>query len=264
MRYRITLSYNGLSLSGWQKQNNAASVQGELSKALSTLLGREVEITGAGRTDARVNAVNYVAHFDVPAPEKEVPALDAAATAYKLNAILPKNIVVHEIAPESGDFHARFSALEREYHYFVHRRRDPFIAGFSLLCTWPLDVGAMNRAALSLLGEHDFSCFEKTGSDNRTSVCTVREAVWETYTPTHVSLLGYPCSEGDYLFFRIRADRFLRNMVRAIVGSLIEVGRGRREEAWIASLIESGTRGDAGESVPGHALFLSRIAYEEK
>ncbi|MCD8313782.1 MAG: tRNA pseudouridine(38-40) synthase TruA [Bacteroidales bacterium] len=259
MRYKITLSYNGLTLSGWQRQNNAASVQGELSKALSTLLGREVEITGAGRTDARVSAVRYVAHFDGPEPV----VFDAAATAYKLNAILPKCIVIHEITPESETFHARFSATSREYHYFVHRKKDPFISEFSYFYPYHLDLEAMNRAAKALPGEHDFSCFEKAGSDNRTSVCTVSEAVWEPYRPTHVSMLGYPYEEGDYLVFRIRANRFLRNMVRAIVGSLIEVGRGKRDEAWIASLIESGTRCDAGESVPGHALFLSDITYSK-
>ncbi len=256
MRYRITLSYNGLTLSGWQKQDNAPSVQGELSKALSTLLGRGVEITGAGRTDARVNAVNFTAHFDALEPE------NADALAYKLNAILPKNIVVHDITEVPETFHARFSATSREYRYFVHRKKDPFVSGFSYLCAYPLDVDAMNSAAKALLGRHDFHCFEKTGSDNKTSVCTVTEAVWEPYTPAHVSLLGYPCSEGDYLIFRIRADRFLRNMVRAVVGSLIDVGRGRRDPGWIARLIESGTRCDAGESVPGHALFLTKITYD--
>ena len=120
----------------------------------------------------------------------------------------------------------------------------------------------MNSAARHLLGTHDFSCFEKKGSDNRTSVCTVYEAIWETYVPAHVAVMGFPCHSGDYMVFRIRADRFLRNMVRAIVGSLVDVGRGKREPEWIAELMTSGSRGDAGGSVPGHALFLSGIDYE--
>ena len=133
--------------------------------------------------------------------------------------------------------------------------------GYSYLFTYPLDVMKMNRSAAKLLGTHDFSCFEKVGSDNRTSICTVTSAVWESYTPGHVRMMGYPCEEGDYLVFTIRADRFLRNMVRAVVGSLLEIGRGRREESWIEGLTEGGSRSEAGESVPGHALFLSKVEY---
>ncbi|MCD8208450.1 MAG: tRNA pseudouridine(38-40) synthase TruA, partial [Bacteroidales bacterium] len=237
MRYKITLSYNGLELNGWQRQDNAPSVQEELSRALSILAGCEVGVTGAGRTDARVNAVNYVAHFDATLPEAYAAQIsaaspdgcasgsnapfDSAKISCKLNAILPKNIVVHEITPVDESFHARFSALSREYKYFIHKVKDPFVADFSYYRFEPLDVEKMNRACAALLGTHDFRCFEKTGSDNKTSVCTVYEAVWETYRPAHVSILGYPYREGDYLVFRIRADRFLRNMVRAIVGSLL-------------------------------------------
>ena len=258
MRYMIRLSYNGLTLSGWQRQNNAPSVQQELSHAISVLLGNETDVTGAGRTDARVNAVNYIAHFDTSGP---IP-FDATSLIYKINAILPKNITVHEILPCPDDFHARFSAISREYHYFIHLREDPFMESFSYRCRYPLDMERMNSAAAHLLGRHDFRCFEKTGSSNRTSICTVLEARWETYTPPHVSILGYPSAPEDCIFFRIRADRFLRNMVRAIVGSLVDVGRGRHDPEWIAALIQSGTRSDAGESVPGHALFLNRVEYD--
>ena len=254
----IRLSYNGLTLSGWQRQNNAPSVQQELSHAISVLLGNETDVTGAGRTDARVNAVNYIAHFDTSGP---IP-FDATSLIYKINAILPKNITVHEILPCPDDFHARFSAISREYHYFIHLREDPFMESFSYRCRYPLDMERMNSAAAHLLGRHDFRCFEKTGSSNRTSICTVLEARWETYTPPHASILGYPSAPGDCIFFRIRADRFLRNMVRAIVGSLVDVGRGRHDPEWIAALIQSGTRSDAGESVPGHALFLNRVEYD--
>ena len=257
MRYSIRLSYNGLSLNGWQRQDNAPSVQEELSKALSTLLGSSTDVTGAGRTDARVNAVNYIAHFDTP---NTVP-IDATRLVYKINAILPKNIAVHEILPSPDGFHARFSAISREYHYFIHLGKDPFMESFSYRCRCPIDMERMNSAARHLLGTHDFSCFEKKGSDNRTSVCTVYEAIWETYVPAHVTVMGFPCHSGDYMVFRIRADRFLRNMVRAIVGSLVDVGRGKREPEWIAELMTSGSRGDAGGSVPGHAFFLSEVRY---
>ena len=119
----------------------------------------------------------------------------------------------------------------------------------------------MNRAAQALLGRHDFSCFEKVGSNNKTSICTVTQASWETYSPDHVRMMGYPAEEGDYLVFTIRADRFLRNMVRAVVGSLLEVGRGKRDESWITTLTQGGSRSSAGESVPGHALFLTKVEY---
>lgn len=256
MRYKAILSYDGASFCGWQVQNNARTIQESLQNSLSTLLKETVSVTGAGRTDSKVNAVNYVAHFD-----SDVPGLDAGALCYKINAMLPTGIRVHSIEACEPDFHARFDARMREYKYLVHRKKDPFMNEYSCLCTFALDVERMNRAAGYLLGQHDFSCFEKVGSDNKTSICTVSMAHWETYTPTHVALLGYPCAEDDYLVFTIRADRFLRNMVRAVVGSLLDVGRGRHEEEWIATLVKGGSRSDAGESVPGNALFLSKVEY---
>ena len=258
MKFAIRLSYNGAPFCGWQLQKSGTTIQGELQNTLSMLLGTGISVTGAGRTDTGVNAVNYIAHFETP----DEIRVDPEFLQYKLNAILSKNITVHEISPCSEDFHARFSAVSREYHYFIHFKEDPFMDRFSYRCRYPADIGKMNEAAAHLLGRHDFSCFEKTGSNNRTSICTIYEARWETYTPTHVSILGYPAAAGDYAFFRVRADRFLRNMVRAIVGSLLEVGRGRRGTDWTASLIASGTRSDAGESVPGHALFLNRVEYD--
>ncbi|MDE7128058.1 MAG: tRNA pseudouridine(38-40) synthase TruA [Bacteroidales bacterium] len=257
MRYSIKLSFDGSGFSGWQKQNNAVSVQGELSRALAILLGEPAEVTGAGRTDAGVNAINYIAHFDSSRQLSE----NAAHMRYKLNAILPKGIVIHEISAMPEDFHARFTATSREYHYFIHRVKDPFSDRFSYLCRYPLDIEKMNEAAAYLLGRHDFRCFEKAGSDNATSLCTVFEARWESYSPSHCSIMGFPCREGDYIVFRIRANRFLRNMVRAIVGTLVDVGRGKREPSWVKELIEGGTRSDAGESVPGKALFLTKVDY---
>lgn len=283
MRYYIKLSYDGTRFCGWQVQPNALTVQECLEKSLSTLLKAKVSVVGAGRTDTQVNAVGYVAHFDfdapVPLPLSDAAGeLDATRTGYKLNAILPKEIVVHEVWKVNDDLHARFSATRREYTYFIHRTKDPFVGSYSYFCPWPLDVAAMNRAASSLVGEHDFRCFEKKGSDNKTSDCVVFEAVWVSYRPVHAEVMGFPAAEGSYLYFRISADRFLRNMVRAVVGSLLEVGRGKRSVEDFSSLVLPVSEGSrdhgasvspdgipfrslAGESVPGHALFLSKVEY---
>ena len=257
MRYSIRLSYDGSAFCGWQIQNNAVSVQGTIEAALSTLLGQEVQITGAGRTDTGVNAINYIAHFEVPTGL----GFEAAQLCYKLNAMLPREITIQEICETSDDFHARFDAKEREYCYFIHFRKDPFAEKFSYRMRYPLDIDAMNKAAQLLLGEHDFSCFEKTGGNNTTSICTVTEAMWSTYIPTHVSIMNAPYQEGDYIVFRVKANRFLRNMVRAMVGSLIEVGRGKKDPSWICDLIASGSRSAAGQSVPGNALFFCGAKY---
>lgn len=257
MRHSVRLSYDGSAFCGWQIQNNARTVQGELEKALSTLLGEPVSVVGAGRTDTEVNAINYIAHFDV----SDNVSINPDQLYYKLNAMLPREIAVHEVSVAGEEFHARFDAKSREYHYFVHFRKDPFCEKFSYRLRYPLDVAAMNEASLFLLGEHDFSCFEKVGGNNTTSICTVTEAGWSSYTPDHVRMMDYPCSDGDYIVFRIRANRFLRNMVRAIVGSLIEVGRGKKEPEWIAELIDKGSRSDAGSSVPGKALFFTGAKY---
>ena len=258
MRYKIRLSYDGNAFCGWQIQNNARTVQGELENALQTLSGNCIQVTGAGRTDTGVSAINYIAHFEFP----DEVRMEAAQLCYKLNAILPREITVHEVSQSESDFHARFDARSREYHYFIHFRKDPFCEKYSYRMRHPLDIGKMNEAAAYLLGEHDFRCFEKTGGNNLTSVCTVTEAVWSTYRPTHIEMMGMDCGEGDYIVFRIKANRFLRNMVRAIVGSLIEVGRGKRSPEWIAELVAEGTRSDAGSSVPGYALFFSGAAYK--
>ena len=282
MRYSISLSYDGSAFCGWQLQDNAPSVQGALEDALGRLLREPVRVTGTGRTDTMVNAVGYVAHFD---SEK---SFDAADLCYKLNAILPRGIAVHSVAPADASFHARFAASQRKYTYFLHRLKDPFSERYSLRYPYPLDVDAMNRAAALLVGCHDFSCFQKVGSDVKSPVCTVREAFWASYQPSHVALMGFGevpgqardegCGEGwTYLYFRISADRFLRNMVRAIVGTLLDVGRGRRSVEDFASLVlpvsdqvrhevrgadgAGSMRSLAGESVPGHALFFSGVEY---
>ena len=303
MRYSLCLSYDGSAFCGWQIQPSSPSVQACLEGVLSRLLGRPVPVTGAGRTDTGVHAVGYIAHFDY---DGTLP-FEASDFTYKLNAMLPREVVVHSVSVVPDDFHARFSARRREYTYFIHRQKDPFLRHTSWLCGYPsLDFDAMNAACQFLLGTHDFSCFEKTGGDNKTSLCTVFDAFWAPYTPSHVQVLNdtedgmvsqtasaslrplptrnasddaavgpsllhgrgwpwvcdtIPFSVGNYWYFRIAADRFLRNMVRATVGTLIEVGRGKHSPEWVAELIASGTRGDAGESVPGHALFLNKVLY---
>ena len=257
MRYKIRLSYDGSAFCGWQIQNNAVTVQGELQDALAKLAGTPVPVTGAGRTDTEVNSVNYIAHFDLP----DTVGIEAPQLCYKLNAILSQKIVVHEVIQAGEDFHARFGATSREYRYFIHFCKDPFCENYSYRMRYPLDLEKMNKAASYLLGEHDFKCFEKTGGNNATSICTVTEAGWTIYRPQHSMIMGYPYREGDYIVFRIKANRFLRNMVRAVVGSLIEVGRGKRQPEWIAELIAGGSRSDAGSSVPGKALFFSGAEY---
>ncbi|MCR4823986.1 MAG: tRNA pseudouridine(38-40) synthase TruA [Bacteroidales bacterium] len=262
MRYSIKLSYRGADFCGWQVQPDAPSVQQTLEQALGTLLRATVSVTGAGRTDTGVNAIGYIAHFDA------AEGLDTRQLCYKLNAILPRSIAVHGITCAPADFHARFDAVQREYTYFLHRCKDPFVEAFSCLYTFPeVDFDAMNAAAQALPGRHDFRCFEKTGADSKTSVCTVSEAAWHRYTPSHLALTGRQGGD-DYWYFRISADRFLRNMVRAVVGTLLEVGRGKRSVEGFGSLIlppdyegEEVLRSLAGESVPGHALFLSGIRY---
>ena len=286
MRYKITLSYDGAPFCGWQRQPDAPSVQEALETALQTLVGEPVAVTGAGRTDTGVSAVDYVAHFDAP------QELDEGYLACKLNAILPPSIAVSSVAAAAPDFHARFDARKRTYTYFLHRRKDPFLAGRSYFYGYPVvDFELMNKAAAMLVGTHDFSCFQKVGSDNKTTVCTVFEAGWQQYRPAVGTLASDPVrgaaahpsqpdgwappsndAEGgtplggnippsDYWFFRISADRFLRNMVRAIVGTLLEVGRGRRSLEDFAKLLEGGSRTQSGESSPGHALFLTGIEY---
>ena len=262
MRYILCLSYDGSAFCGWQVQPSSPSVQQALEEALAKLCGGPVPVTGAGRTDTGVHAADYVCHFDLTG---NLP-FEASDFCYKLNAILPRSIAVRSVLPVPDDFHARFSAVQRSYTYFIHRKKDPFVAAYSWQCGFPgLDFDAMNEACQYLLGTHDFSCFEKTGGANKTSLCTITEAFWAPYTPSIYAVTSSGAEGGveksDYWYFRVSADRFLRNMVRAIVGTLIEVGRGKHGPEWVKELIDTGTRGDAGESVPGHALFLSKVIY---
>ena len=249
MRYFISISYNGSAYSGWQIQDNAISVQQLLQRTLSIHLGQEISLTGAGRTDSGVNAINYIAHFDTLNPS---PQINSSKFLYKINATLPRDIVVNNIIQVDDNAHARFDAIRRTYKYYVHTHKDPFALDFSYYYHLDLDLEAMNRGCSFLLGEKDFSSFEKLHGGNTHSVCSLYNAIWE------------PDAQygDDYHFvFTISANRFLRNMVRAIVGSLLEVGRGKYPPEWIVEVLEKHDRGMAGQSVPGTALFLTEIKY---
>lgn len=253
MRYFLCISYNGKGFSGWQIQNNANTIEAEIEKALSMLLGSPIDVTGAGRTDTGVNAKNFYAHFD---SDLEITPSNSGKLVYKLNAILPSGISINSIIPVHPQAHARFDATSRTYKYYIHCSKDPFCETYSYFCKFDLDIEAMNRGAELLLGKRDFSCFEKLNGGNATSVCDVTYAKWEEYKPVVAGDDGT-----KYIVFTITANRFLRNMVRAIVGSLMEIGRGRRAPEWILELLEEKNRCAAGQSVPGHALFLVNVEY---
>lgn len=252
MRYFIQLSYDGTGYHGWQVQPNGVSVQEVLQKALSTLLRQPTEVIGAGRTDAGVHASMMVAHFDWPAAHEgegceEMP-LDCTQLTYKLNRLLPPDVAVQAVRPVGPEMHARFSATRRTYHYYIHTRKDPFLRGYSWQVNVPLDFALMNEAAQVLLEYSDFTSFSKTGTDVKTNICQLTEARWEQLKP------------GEWRF-TVSANRFLRNMVRAIVGTLVEVGRHRMTISQMRHAIEAKDRQRAGESVPGHALYLTNIEY---
>ncbi len=253
MRYFVSISYNGKNYSGWQVQANAVSIQGMIEQAFSTLLGESISIVGAGRTDSGVNAINYIAHLDY---NKDALS-NTNHFLYKINSILPSDICINSIYEVKPDAHARFDATSRTYKYYIHTSNNPFIPEFSTFSKFPLNIDAMNKAASFLIGVRDFSCFEKLHGGNRTSICSLYSACWEKYTPE----LG-GANDGYYVF-TIVANRFLRNMVRAIVGTLLEVGRGKKDPEWILELLESKDRNSAGRSVPGNALFLTEIKYPD-
>ena len=242
MRYFITFSYDGTRYHGWQIQPNGDSVQERLERALSTLLRREVNVTGAGRTDAGVHARVMVAHFDFD------EAIDCQQLCYKLNRLLPFDIAVQEVKQVSDDMHARFSATSRTYHYYIHTKKDPFRRAYSCEIHYPLDFALMNEAGKILTTYEDFGAFCKSHTDVKTTICHVTEARWVQTSETA-------------WYFRITANRFLRNMVRAVVGTLIDVGRGKLSIEEFRKVIEGKRRTEAGESMPGNALFLEDVRY---
>lgn len=243
MRYFMRLAYNGAGYHGWQSQPNAVSVQECIEKAMSMIMRHEVAITGAGRTDAGVNAAMMIAHFDVATPICDIPTLIA-----RLNSVLGKDIAIYDIFKVHDDAHARFDAVARTYKYFVHTDKSPFLYPFSWRATCKLDFDLMNVAAERLLDYTDFTSFSKLHTDVATNNCRVTHARWER--------------EGEQWVFTITADRFLRNMVRAIVGTLVDVGRGRISVEEFCAIIEKKNRCSAGTSMPGNALFLWHVEYD--
>ena len=250
MRFFITLSYDGARYHGWQIQPNGPSVQEKLQWALSTLLREEIQVTGAGRTDAGVHARMMLAHFDFDGvwEEGSGASLDCKQLAYKLNRLLPQDIAIQRVEPVSDEMHARFSAIARTYHYYIHTEKDPFLRTTSCELHYPLDFDRMNEAAAILMEYEDFGAFCKAHADVKTTLCHVTVARWHQTSPSS-------------WYFEITANRFLRNMVRAVVGTLIDVGRGRLSLDDFRKVIEGKRRTEAGESMPAHALFLEDITY---
>jgi tRNA pseudouridine38-40 synthase len=244
MRFFIYLSYNGADYCGWQNQPNGISIQQKIEECLGILLRQPVSVTGAGRTDAGVHARRMVAHFDWDGKDFKPGILTE-----KMNRILPKDIAIQKIVRVSPEAHARFDAISRTYKYYLIAEKNPFDYSFRYKVASPLDFDKMNAAAQILLEYTDFTSFSKLHTDVKTNNCRILKAEWK--------------QEADTWFFTIQADRFLRNMVRAIVGTLLEVGRGKLQVEDIRQVIESKNRGKAGTSVPGNALFLTEIEYPE-
>ncbi len=245
MRYFIHLSYDGAAYHGWQVQPDDITVQQRLNEALATLLRTPVETVGAGRTDAGVNASCMVAHFDcdaLPYPPEQL--------AYKLNRLLPPDIAIHDIRPVKADAHARFSALARTYHYYICTEKSPFRRRYAMRLPFAVDYEKMNRAAEILLKTEDFTSFSKLHTDTKTNICHATAARWEETEP-------------GLWRFTITADRFLRNMVRAVVGTLLDVGRGKITEDDLRRIINAHDRCSAGDSVMGEALFLADVRYPD-
>lgn len=239
----MSFSYLGKAYHGWQKQPNATTVQEVLENALGTLLRNTTPVVGAGRTDTGVHAREMVAHFDV---ENEI---DVDDIIYRLNAFLPDDIAVHTIYPVTEEAHARFDAEERTYQYWIVKKKNPFYTERAHLVLQEIDLAAMNAAAELLLGKQNFQAFSRSNTDVKTFDCDVRMAQWE--------------DRGNLLVFTISADRFLRNMVRAIVGTLLEIGLHKMPVENLKTIINSQDRSQAGPSVPAKGLYLTGIRYPD-
>jgi tRNA pseudouridine38-40 synthase len=242
LRYFIKLAYNGTLYHGWQYQPNASSVQETLNKAFSVLLNAPINLMGAGRTDTGVHAKVMYAHFDFDAP------IDSPKLVHKLNSYLPKDIVIYDIIPVTNEAHSRFDAKKRTYEYHINTFKDAFSQDQSWYFYQKLDIELMNQASKLLFNHIDFQCFSKVNTDVNTFDCTIFEAHWK--------------QENEKLVFTISANRFLRNMVRAIVGTLINVGLHKITLADFNNIIEGKNRDKAGFSVPAHGLYLTKIDYD--
>tara|TARA_B100000780_G_scaffold164310_1_gene114852 strand:- start:171 stop:923 length:753 start_codon:yes stop_codon:yes gene_type:complete len=242
-RYFIHLAYDGGAFCGWQIQPNARSVQGDLEENLTKVLREPIYVTGCGRTDTGVHASDFYAHFDVN------HSVDGEQLAYKINKMMGGEVAVFSIFQVEDDLHARFSALDRTYHYFIQTTPNPFKRDFSWYFPYELDLEKMNQAAASLLEFDDFSSFCRSGSDVTNHLCDVRKAIFEPI-------------DGGYRF-EISANRFLRNMVRAVVGTLLEVGTGKISVDEFKQIVKQKDRKRAGASAKAHGLFLCKIKYPD-
>ena len=242
LRFFIELSYNGKAYHGWQNQPDAISVQEVLEQALSTVLKQDISVVGAGRTDAGVHALQLFAHFDIV---NELPE----NLVFKLNSFLPKDIAVNTVFRVDDNAHARFDAISRTYEYKISTRKNVFNFEFAYGLHKELNIDLMNKACEILLKYNDFQCFSKVNTDVKTYHCKLMHAKWNV--------------EKDELVFTIKADRFLRNMVRAIVGTLINIGLGKLELEQLHDIIKSKNRSEAGFSAPAHGLYLTKVEYSK-
>ena len=243
MRYFIEIAYNGKAYFGWQRQPNQISVQQVLEETLSILLRNKVKVIGAGRTDTGVHAKQLFAHFDFDKLQNKDELI------FRINSFLPKDIVVNNIFEVIEDAHARFHAVQREYEYRISLGKDPFSEDFAFQLYNKPDISLMNKAAEILLHHKDFQCFSRSKTDVKTYNCKIEKAQWEW--------------EEGFLVFTIIADRFLRNMVRAIVGTLLDVGFYKTTLVEFQDILNSKNRREAGASAPAHGLYLKKIVYPE-
>ncbi len=243
MRYFLRFSYYGKAYHGWQRQPNAITVQQVLEDTLSTILRQQISVVGAGRTDTGVHAREMFAHFDT----KQIN--DKTVFLHRVNGFLPADISVKQLLNVHSGAHARFDAIERTYEYWIAKEKNPFLSDFAYQINLPVDIDAMNKAADILLEHNDFECFSKSNTDVKTFICAIKRAVWEL--------------KEEKLVFTVTADRFLRNMVRAIVGTLLEVGLGKLKIDALHDIIKSRDRGKAGVSVPAKGLYLTRVVYSD-
>jgi tRNA pseudouridine38-40 synthase len=241
MRYFFEIAYNGTNYNGWQSQNNAVGVQAIVEDALSKLLREEIKIVGSGRTDTGVHCEQQFFHTDIQT------SFDTSTLLLKVNSFLPKDIFIDSIRKVRSEASARYDAVERTYRYQITKKKNPFLDGLAWHFFKPVDVDAMNNAADVLLGEHDFECFSKVKTDVNHFLCTIRKASWK--------------EEGDLLIFTITANRFLRGMVRAIVGTLLDVGTGKSSLKDFQQIVQSKDRKKAGANVPSMGLYLTKVKY---
>lgn len=244
MRYFIECAYRGTNYSGWQIQDNEITVQSEIEKALSTLLKHKIDITGSSRTDTGVHAIQQMAHFEMV---NEI--LDCDNLVYRMNKLLPLDISVQKIFTVADDYHSRFEAISRKYEYRISRKKNPFQRGLAYEFNGNINIALMNEACKILFRHIDFQCFSKINTDVLTFNCTIMEAQWAE-------------KQDDLLVFSIKANRFLRGMVRTIVGTLLEVGLGKISLTAFEEIILSKDRKKAGRSVPAEGLFLMEVNYE--